>query len=79
MVQNSADLYGKSFGKLTVLPMSFKSLKGLWYYICKCQCGNLSVVRRDNLLTSHSESCGCCARNRGACRVDPKVVYKYIT
>lgn len=48
------DLIGKTFGKLTVLRYI-----GNKQYICKCICGNESVVFKHNLISGGTSSCGC--------------------
>lgn len=58
------DIVGKEFGKLTVLKYSHsipcKSKRGYFhYYSCKCQCGNIKLVERSNLLSRKTKSCGC--------------------
>lgn len=54
------DLTGRTFGQLTVLaylgPTASRSHQ-LWQ--CKCQCGNTSTIRANNLLSKHTISCGC--------------------
>ena len=52
------DIIGKVFGKLTVTDYSHRDSHAI-YYIAKCSCGNYTVVRRDFLLSGHTQSCGC--------------------
>lgn len=62
----SEDLIGRQFGRLTAIqraedyvsPSGMRSQK--WQ--CRCQCGNTVKVLRQNLLSGHSESCGCLRR-----------------
>ena len=51
------DLYGRKFGRLTVLD----HLAGR-YWVASCVCGGLSQVRRDHLLEKRIASCGCITR-----------------
>lgn len=55
----SQDLVGKTFGRWTVQESagSTKSGKGTW--LCKCECGTLSIVYGNNLIQQLSRSCGC--------------------
>jgi len=53
-----ADMVGKKFGKLTVVEMSDK--QGIYYrYLCKCDCGNVKVLRGASLRSGLTKSCGC--------------------
>lgn len=55
---NFKDLTGQRFGKLTVIkqgPYYNKQIQ----WICKCDCGNLTTVRSNYLLSGHTTSCGC--------------------
>lgn len=57
------DYSGKRFGRLTVIEMA--SLEGgqtMW--LCRCDCGNTSIVRRSNLQSGNTKSCGCRERMR---------------
>lgn len=54
---NRVDLVGKKFGKLTVIEM-------LWQYHptkvkCLCDCGNTCIVVNADLVSGHTQSCGC--------------------
>ncbi|HSX68461.1 hypothetical protein [Nocardioides sp.] len=52
------DLTGQVFGRLTVMgeaPM--RNAKRYW--LCECECGNLTEARQDNLLRWRTEGCGC--------------------
>ena len=56
------DLIGKEFGRLVVLEQHPEKKKGYIQWICKCQCGNIIVVRSDLLKSGGVRSCGCLAR-----------------
>ena len=57
---------GQVFGRLTVIeeapaPSEYTTYKGLWYR-CRCQCGNIVVIRRSSLVAGKTKSCGCLQR-----------------
>ena len=57
---------GKTFGRLTVQEFSHRipGKKGYRYYFkCKCECGNETVVRIDQLKAGTIVSCGCYAKD----------------
>lgn len=53
------DLTGQRFGRLVAIkPDAKKGAKRTW--LCRCDCGNTTVVTTTNLTTrSHTTSCGC--------------------
>lgn len=53
---------GMKLGKLELLELTKKGTK--WGYICKCDCGNIKWIRKDNLnsKTKATRSCGCLAK-----------------
>lgn len=52
------NLIGKQFGELTVLGIShYKNYAA--YMICKCSCGNETIVYYPNLIRGLTSSCGC--------------------
>lgn len=53
----SIDLSGKRFGKLVAISRD-KNRKGT-YWVCKCDCGNMSSVQYTNLVSGGTKSCGC--------------------
>lgn len=55
------DLSGMIFGRLKVLHLSYKK-KSHYYYACRCECGNIKVVRSDQLTRGIAKSCGCLQR-----------------
>lgn len=56
------DISGDKYGKLTVVKLSHK-VKNRWgsktYWLCKCECGNHKVVRKDHLKSGATKSCSC--------------------
>lgn len=52
------DLTGRKFGKLTVLYRD-DECKEYTKWICQCDCGNITSVTRNNLVSGHTSSCGC--------------------
>ena len=71
--QQSEQLIGKKFGKLTVLQRSEKKgNSGELYWICQCDCGNIVEVRGHSLKRKDSNrtvSCGCFHRSIGASNI----------
>lgn len=54
------DLTGKRFGRLTVIERSEKTTKSCSvYWKCICDCGNETIVSRDNIRRRKTKSCGC--------------------
>jgi len=56
---NFIDLTGSRFGRLTVVRRAKEHEKSQTKYICKCDCGNESIVFSLNLKRNHTTSCGC--------------------
>ena len=58
------NITGLRFGRLVAInPTEKRSKRGVVYWLCKCDCGNEVVVRRDNLRNGKggTRSCGCLA------------------
>lgn len=53
------DLTGKQFGRLTVVSRAENDKRGNARWLCRCDCGNYSVVMGKHLRCGHTESCGC--------------------
>lgn len=58
------DLTSQKFGRLTVLYKLHKNNHKRTYWLCLCDCGNLSEVRADSLLNGYTTSCGCYNKER---------------
>lgn len=57
--KRTKDLTGQSFGRLTVLGFAGRNKwqKAMW--LCRCECGNYSVVLGGSLLAGRTISCRC--------------------
>lgn len=53
------DITGERFGKLTVIKPSHPDRWGVWYWLCKCDCGNEFCSRGVELRLGKASSCGC--------------------
>lgn len=53
------DLIGQRFGRLAVLARAENSRTGHTRWLCRCDCGEPTVIRTDTLRSSVSTSCGC--------------------
>lgn len=53
------DLTGKRFGKLTVMEKHSQDKWGGWNWLCRCDCGNETVVSGGHLRGMKTKSCGC--------------------
>ncbi len=60
---NHNENIGKKFNKLLVLDVIKRHYgnANMWayYYICKCECGNVKDIRADAVIKGHIKSCGC--------------------
>ena len=54
-------LIGNKYGKLTVIDLG-KTVDTCQYYICICECGNVTSVSKYSLLNGKTRSCGCLYR-----------------
>lgn len=55
----SIDITGQRFGKLTVLRFDKTDKRGEKFWMCQCDCGNLTSVSSYKLRTGYTKSCGC--------------------
>ena len=53
------DLTGNKYGLLTVISRSENAPNGVAVWKCKCECGNITFVRGNNLKSGGVKSCGC--------------------
>lgn len=59
-MRKTVDLTGQRFNYLTVIGRAQESAKdGNARWLCKCDCGNMCVVRTDHLKSGNNKSCGC--------------------
>ena len=68
MSKKSQDLTGLPFGYYTAIRQDGCNSKGVPYWICRCRCGNEKRVLVYNLLSGHTQSCGCLRREQIASR-----------
>ena len=52
-------IIGERFGRLTVIDYDHMGKGGNSYWLCKCDCGNNTVVSKCHLKDGHTRSCGC--------------------
>lgn len=53
------NLFGKKFGRLSVIKDGGRNKFGQILWGCKCECGNVVSVVAARLNSGHSKSCGC--------------------
>ena len=58
------DLIGQRFGKLEVVEMAEERKNGRVQWLCKCDCGNTTVVDAYSLTSGSTRSCGCLQSRR---------------
>lgn len=67
---NKYDIVGKKYGRWYVVSYFEMSISNTstgrkvprHWYVCKCDCGNMRVVRRDSIMSGRSKSCGLCRK-----------------
>ena len=59
------DLAGRRFGRLVALERTCKRVSdGCFCWLCRCDCGNLTVTSSNKLLQGRTMSCGCYQKER---------------
>lgn len=54
---------GRRYGRLII--SEYKGKKGYeTFFLCKCDCGKEKIVRKNDLMSGHTKSCGCLNRER---------------
>lgn len=53
------DLTGRKFERLTALRISGRDKRNQILWECRCDCGNVKIIRGGSLTTGHAKSCGC--------------------
>ena len=64
MANRVRDLRRSRFGKLVAINREYNPEEKESYWLCLCDCGKYVKVRRSNLLSGHSTSCGCYASEK---------------
>lgn len=58
-MRRAGNLIGKKFGRLTVIRKVGVDKNNFVYWECKCDCGNIKVIRGTSLKRGLTKSCGC--------------------
>lgn len=58
------DITGQKFSRLTVARFDHKSENNHYFWLCKCDCGNETIVDRCGLVSGNTKSCGCLKREK---------------
>lgn len=53
------DITGQRFGKLTVIKKAKSDKRGEAKWLCKCDCGNITIVLSSHIRNYRIRSCGC--------------------
>lgn len=62
------DLTGRKFGRLTVLELLPERKNGQLIWLCRCECGKTTAVRKRSLIQGSTRSCGCLVREAARAR-----------
>lgn len=73
------DLTDQRFGRLLVICRVESNIKGSARWLCKCDCGNTTVVLGKNLRATVTQSCGCYAKDKIALMGKSNVTHGHTT
>lgn len=63
------DITGQKFGRLTVIKLDHivnKKHGPESYWLCKCDCGNEKIIRKDHITGNKTLSCGCLQKEKAS-------------
>lgn len=58
------DITGKVYGRLTAIELATKDKNNQAIWLCQCTCGYRPTIRRNDLVSGKSKSCGCSKKDR---------------
>lgn len=67
------DLTGKKFNRLTAVEVVGKDKHGNMLWLCKCDCGNATIIPTNKLTSNKTKSCGCLKKETAK----PPVIVKH--
>lgn len=59
MVKTRLDIAGHRFGRLVAVSPHSQDRFRRWRWVCRCDCGSITIAASNNLRTGNSKSCGC--------------------
>lgn len=62
------NIAGQKFGRLTAINPCGKTKSGNVLWLCKCECGNITIVPTQHLKSGNTKSCGCLNSELVSCR-----------
>ena len=72
------DLSGMRFSRLTVIKIDHvekdKNGNSSYYWLCQCDCGNLTIVSANSLNAGFTQSCGCLQAEASASRAKERII-----
>ena len=68
------DMTGKKFHRLTVIREAGRDNSGQVLWECRCDCGNISIVRGRDLRSGVTKSCGCLDLEKSVDRIKKETV-----
>ena len=69
------DMTSQVFGRLTAIEHSGRE-KGHTMWLCKCECGKKTTVRRSSLTSGNTMSCGCLSGELSGARIKEQLTGK---
>ena len=67
-VKSTVNLTGNRYGRLVVIapadPAGRPGGSHRYRWLCRCDCGNETIVAGDNLTSGHTQSCGCLKKDK---------------
>ena len=69
------DETGNRYSRLSVICLSYVDIKGLAFWECKCDCGNVITVAGSALRSGNTKSSGCLLHDVLVCRNETHVKY----
>ena len=59
MSRKVKNLIEMQYDHLVVIKLAYQDWNGIAFWLCKCDCGNETIVQGGHLQTGHTRSCGC--------------------
>ncbi len=66
-------IIGVKFNRLTVLKI-FGKINTRLFYTCKCDCGTIKNIKATKLISGHTKSCGCLAKEHSLKNINKMVI-----